>query len=194
MLLLDQSLHDLPFINEQSLCLHIILLVRPHAKSCTSYWVMWDRWTSQIMSECPVTLQSVAMETHLGSIAATSLSVFCLSTSSSSVLSRIRSSRLDEYCSNMRSMLSMMFVFFPLLMLLNCNKKKKNQKGMELKAAVPLRLGLSVLSPVWKPLRKSASSPALHSRPVWQSVSHPAAPRPPTARVGTAEEALWPCW
>lgn len=73
------------------------------------------------------------LETHLGNIAATSLSVFCLSTSSSSVLSRIRSSRLDEYCSNMRSMLSMMFVFFPLVMLLNCNKT-----GLELKCRLLL--------------------------------------------------------
>lgn len=67
------------------------------------------------------------METHLGNIWATRLSVFCLSTSSSSVLSLIRSSKLEEYCSNMRSMESMMLVFFPLVMLLNCHMERKTQ-------------------------------------------------------------------
>lgn len=71
--------------------------------------------------------QKTRSSTHLGNIAATSLSVFCLSTSSSSVLSLIRSSRLDEYCSNMRSIESIMFVFFPLVMLLNCNVTETQQ-------------------------------------------------------------------
>ena len=48
-----------------------------------------------------------------------SFSVFCFSISSSSVRSLISSSRLDEYCSSMRSMESMMLVFLPLLMFLN---------------------------------------------------------------------------
>lgn len=48
-----------------------------------------------------------------------SRSVFCFSSSSSSVRSRIRSSRLLEYCSSIRSMESMMLVLRPLLMLLN---------------------------------------------------------------------------
>lgn len=86
-------------------------------------------------------------ETYLGNIAATSLSVFCLSTSSSSVLSRIRSSRLEEYCSNMRSMLSMMLVFLPLVMFLNYNKERMLLKLISTKEA-PQRSGLSVLSPV----------------------------------------------
>lgn len=64
------------------------------------------------------------LDTHLGNIAATSLSVFCLSTSNSSVLSLIRSSKLDEYCSNIRSIESIMLVFFPLVMLLNCQHEK----------------------------------------------------------------------
>ena len=59
------------------------------------------------------------VDAYLGNIWATRLSVFCRSTSSSSVLSLIRSSRLEEYCSNMRSMELMMLVFFPLVMLLN---------------------------------------------------------------------------
>lgn len=67
-------------------------------------------------------------DTHLGNIAATSLSVFCLSTSNSSVLSLIRSSKLDEYCSNMRSIESIMLVFFPLVMLLNCTMKEMRQR------------------------------------------------------------------
>lgn len=65
------------------------------------------------------------LDTHLGNIAATSLSVFCLSTSNSSVLSLIRSSKLDEYCSNIRSIESIMFVFFPLVMFLNYQHKKE---------------------------------------------------------------------
>lgn len=60
--------------------------------------------------------------THGGNIWVSSLSVFCFSISSSSVRSRMRSSRLLEYCSSMRSMESMMLVFRPLLMLLNCQE------------------------------------------------------------------------
>lgn len=71
-----------------------------------------------------VMFQLKLLDTHLGNIAATSLSVFCLSTSNSSVLSLIRSSKLDEYCSNIRSIESIMFVFFPLVMLLNCQHEK----------------------------------------------------------------------
>ena len=62
-------------------------------------------------------------ETYLGNIWATRLSVFCRSTSSSSVLSLIRSSRLEEYCSSIRSIESMMLVFFPLVMLLNWGRE-----------------------------------------------------------------------
>lgn len=54
-----------------------------------------------------------------------SRSVFCFSSSSSSVRSRIRSSRLLEYCSSIRSIESMMFVLRPLLMLLNYNNRKQ---------------------------------------------------------------------
>lgn len=57
--------------------------------------------------------------TYGGSICVSSFSVFCFSISSSSVLSLISSSRLDEYCSSILSMESMMLVFFPLFMFLN---------------------------------------------------------------------------
>lgn len=76
------------------------------------------------------TCQWKLLVTHLGNIWATSLSVFCLSTSSSSVLSLIRSSRLEEYCSNIRSIESMMLVFFPLVMLLNCRLRKGGKRNV----------------------------------------------------------------
>lgn len=60
-----------------------------------------------------------------------SFSVFCFSISSSSVLSLINSSRLEEYCSNIRNMESMMLVFFPLLTFLNCREIKGIQRKAE---------------------------------------------------------------
>lgn len=63
-----------------------------------------------------------------GSICVSSFSVFCFSISSSSVLSRMSSSRLEEYCSNIRNMESMMFVFFPLLMFLNWGQRQKSSQ------------------------------------------------------------------
>lgn len=47
----------------------------------------------------------------------------------------------------MRSMLSMMLVFFPLVMFLNYNKERMDLKLIIAKEA-PQRSGLSVLSPV----------------------------------------------
>lgn len=63
-------------------------------------------------------------QTHGGSISDRSFSVLCFSTSSSSVLSLIRSSRLELYCSNILSMESMMLVFLPLLINLNWVNKE----------------------------------------------------------------------
>lgn len=60
------------------------------------------------------------VRTHGGSISDSSFSVLCFSASNSSVLSLIRSSRLELYCSNILSMESMMLVFLPLLINLNC--------------------------------------------------------------------------
>ena len=85
-----------------------------------AWWIRAWRHSFIISVMWPFTL----LDTHLGNIWAKSLSVFCLSTSSSSVLSLIRSSKLDEYCSNMRSIESMMLVFFPLVMFLNCHKNR----------------------------------------------------------------------
>lgn len=60
-----------------------------------------------------------AAQTYGGSISDRSFSVLCFSTSSSSVRSLIRSSRLELYCSNILSIESMMLVFLPLLINLN---------------------------------------------------------------------------
>lgn len=60
---------------------------------------------------------------HFGRSCPTSFSVLFLSTSSSSVRSLIRSSRFELYCSNIRSMESMMFALFPLLMPRNCKHR-----------------------------------------------------------------------
>ena len=67
--------------------------------------------------------------THGGSICVSSFSVFCFSISSSSVRSLISSSRLDEYCSSILSMESIMLVFFPLLMFLNWEDRKDEETG-----------------------------------------------------------------
>lgn len=58
--------------------------------------------------------------TYFGKSCPTNFSVLFLSTSSSSVRSLIRSSRLELYCSNIRNMESMMFALFPLLIPRNC--------------------------------------------------------------------------
>lgn len=62
-----------------------------------------------------------------GSISARSFSVRCFSISNSSVRSLIRSSRFEEYCSSMRNIESMMLVFLPLFISLNCKRSKKNR-------------------------------------------------------------------
>ena len=68
-------------------------------------------------------------QTHGGSICVSSFSVFCFSISSSSVRSLISSSRLDEYCSSILSMESIMLVFFPLLMFLNWEDGKEEESA-----------------------------------------------------------------
>lgn len=59
---------------------------------------------------------------YCGSISVRSFSVRCFSISNSSVLSLIRSSRFEEYCSSIRNIESMMLVFFPLFISLNCKR------------------------------------------------------------------------
>lgn len=143
-------------------------------------------------SSTATVLSKTWSSTYLGNIAATSLSVFCLSTSSSSVLSLIRSSRLDEYCSNMRSMESIMFVFFPLVMLLNCSVIEKKQSCCAVELSESCKSSGYCDPLVWRSPRTSASSLAPRSRPVSPPGSHPAGPRPRTEWVGTEGEALWP--
>lgn len=130
-------------------------------------------------------------ETDLGSICATRASVFCLSTSSSSVLSRIKSSRLVEYCSSMRSMESMMLVFLPLLIVLNCGSRKIHVNLSETIVSIiytHLCKRLFVIAPVWRSLRTRVSALDLHSMPASWSEWPPVEPRPLIQRVGKEEE------
>lgn len=76
-------------------------------------------WLQHFNFKDQVWVRTLMEVSYLGSSCPISFSVLFLSISSSSVRSLIRSSRFALYCSNIRSMESMMFAFFPLFMIRN---------------------------------------------------------------------------
>lgn len=100
---------------------------------------MEARFTEHLLYPGPMLTATEARDTiesqgatHGGSIWESSLSVFCLSSSSSSVRSWIKSSRFWEYFSNIRSIESATLVFLPWLMLLNWRWDKNPNSSVKL--------------------------------------------------------------